>query len=147
MAKKVTTISIDEDILRIAKKELSNLSIFVEDCLKAYLGFNNTNVKSIDENLQTIQQCLLNIQIASTIDKETTIVETYNNEEQQKCWSKLFGKWRNNEFIEQSEYENASKILNTTVNNLKELFENIEFNCRKNDLIKCNDWGYAKTLI
>lgn len=142
MVKKVTTVSIDETILHMAKKEIPNISIFVEDCLRAYLGVNNTNVKSIDENLAIIQQCLLNIQIASMKDKDTTIVEQYNYSEQNKAWNTLFGKWRNQENINIDDWENTGKVLNVTVRELKDLIEVLEF--ENVDLIKCNDWSFVK---
>ena len=123
MVKKVTTVSIDENILRMAKKELPNISVFVEDCLKAYLGYNNTQIKTIDENLSIIQNALLNIQIASMKDKDTTIVEQYNYGEQNKAWNVLFGKWRNQENINIDDWETTSKILNVTVRELKDLME------------------------
>lgn len=142
MVKKVTTVSIDENILRMAKKELPNISVFVEDCLKAYLGYNNTQIKTIDENLSIIQNALLNIQIASMKDKDTTIVEQYNYGEQNKAWNVLFGKWRNQENINIDDWETTSKILNVTVRELKDLMEVLEF--ENVDLIKCNDWNYVR---
>lgn len=144
MVKKVTTISIDEDILRQAKKEVPNISIFVEDCLKAYLGFNNSNVKSIDENLQTIRDCLLSIELASKQDIETEADEKYTTEQEQKVWSKLFGLWRSKTNVDIDDWENASKILKVTVRELQEIMEIIEYN---GEILKGNDWSYAKTLI
>ena len=143
MSKKVTTISIDEDILRMAKKELPNLSVFVEDCLKAYLGWNNTQVKSIDENLQIIQNALVGIQIASSKDHDVTVNEEYTTEQQKNIWSRLFGGWRTGNLVT-PELENASKILNVTVRELKELFEILEYDISKEDLVKYNDWEFVK---
>lgn len=147
MGKKITTVSIDEDILRMAKKELPNLSIFVEDCLKSYLGYNNTNIKSIDENLRLIQKALLDIHIMSCKDSKMDIEEKYGLVEQNKAWNKLFGLWRNNQEISLDEYNEASKVLNVQTKVLKELFINLEFNVTGNDLIKCNDWSYAKKYL
>lgn len=147
MGKKVTTISIDENILRLAKKELPNVSVFVEDCLKAYFGLNKTNVRGIDENLQIIQKALLDIHILSSREGQMEIEKTYGLVEQNKAWSRLFGKYRNSETINIDEYEEVSKILGVTIRDLKELLENIEFNCSKTELVKCNDWEFAKKYI
>ena len=147
MAKKVTTISIDENILRQAKKEIPNMSIFVEDCFKAYLGYDNTVVKSIDEHMQTIQKSLLDIHILTAKGDEINITETYNLKEQNRAWNLIFGKFRKNENITIDEFENASKILNIPIRDLKELLENIEFNVSSNDLIRCNDWEFAKKQL
>jgi hypothetical protein len=41
MSKKKITVSIDEDILKIAKKQMPNISEFFNECLREYLGLTN----------------------------------------------------------------------------------------------------------
>ena len=41
MTKKTIGLSIDENILQKAKKEIPNLSEFLEECLKHYFGYAN----------------------------------------------------------------------------------------------------------
>lgn len=147
MTKKITTISIDEKILVKAKKEIPNLSIFVEDCLKSYLGFDNTNIKGIDENMLVIKKALLDIHILSSKDDVENVEKVYNVQEQNRVWINLFGKFRNNEDISVDDFEKSSKILNVSVKDLKELLENIEFNFNGTDLIQCNDWCFAKKQL
>lgn len=147
MTKKITTISIDEDVLRVAKKEIPNISIWVENLLKTYLGFNNTNIRSIDENLQTIKDCLLAIELQSKMDKETEKNENLTSEQQQKAWSNLFGLFRKGAVIDIDVWEYSSRLLNVTVRELKELVEVIDFEVDKSDLVKCNDWVYAKKYL
>lgn len=147
MTKKITTISIDEKILVKAKKEIPNLSIFVEDCLKSYLGFDNTNIKGIDENMLVIKKALLDIHILSSKDDVENVEKVYTVQEQNRVWNNLFGKFRNNEDISVDDFEKSSKILNVSVKDLKELLENIEFNFNGNDLIQCNEWSFAKKQL
>ena len=147
MTKKITTISIDEDVLRLAKKEIPNLSIWVEDLLRTYLGFNNTNIKSIDENLQTIKDCLLAIELQSRMDTEAEAVESFSTEQQQKQWSNLFGLYRKGVNIDLDIWEQTSKMLNVSVRELQELIEVIDFEVDKSDIVKCNDWSYVKKYL
>lgn len=147
MVKKITTVSIDEDVLRLAKKEIPNLSIFMEDVLKSYLGFKNTNIKSIDENLQTIKDCLLNIELMSKQGVEADKNETFNSAEQQKAWNNLFGLYRNGANIEPEQWEHTSKLLKIDVISLKGLLSHIDLNLNREEIYKCNEWSYAKTII
>ena len=147
MTKKVTTISIDEDILIMAKKELPNLSIFVEDCLKAFLGFNKSELRTIDENLDVIKNAMLNIQIISAKDNEININNNFNTAEQNKAWSKIWRNYRNNINLNNDEWEEAGLILNTSVSDLKELVEVLEFTCNRDEILKCDEWAFAKKYL
>lgn len=147
MSKKITTISIDEDVLRLAKKEIPNLSIWVEDLLRTYLGFNNTNIKSIDENLATIKDCLLNIELQSRMETETSKDENFTSEQQQKAWSNLFGTFRNGELQSEETWNHTSQLLGVSINDLSELLTYIDLNVNRSDLVKCNDWEYAKQYL
>ncbi len=142
MVKKITTISIDEDILRLAKKELPNFSIFVEDCLKSYFGYNDHRIRTIDENLTVIKNAMLNIQLASVREAEIEINEAYTKAEQNKAWISVWGAYRNNQSINPNVWEESSKILGLSVRELQELVEKVEFEVNTVDLVKCNQWSF-----
>ena len=56
MTKQKITVSIDEDILKIAKKQMPNISEFFNECLKEYLGLTNGTypTSNAQELLETI---------------------------------------------------------------------------------------------
>ena len=142
--KKVTTISIDENILKIAKKEIPNISIFIEDCLKAYLGYNNAEIRTIDENMETIKNCLLNIHYA-TSNNEIDVKQQYNEVEINKSWLKLWNSKRNHLKLDDDDIKNELKVLGITYKELQEIFDKLDFVSNEN-LIRCNDWKFVQTL-
>ena len=143
MVKKITTISIDEDVLKKAKKELPNFSIFVEECLKSYLGIGNLDLMTIDENRNIIKNAMLKIQILTAKNDGEIAVEHYDSKQQEEAWLKIFNLFRKHQ-ENRSDVVNAGKILNMDSTELYGLFEVIESECDKRELVKCSDWGYVK---
>ena len=143
MVKKITTISIDEDVLKKAKKELPNFSIFVEECLKSFLGIGNLDLMTIDENRNIIKNAMLKIQILTAKNDGEIAVEHYDSKQQEEAWLKIFNLFRKHQ-ENRSDVVNAGKILNMDSTELYELFEVIESECDKRELVKCSDWGYVK---
>ena len=145
MVKKITTISIDEDVLKKAKKELPNFSIFVEECLKSYLGMGNLDLMTIDENRNIIKNAMLKIQILTAKNDSEIAVEHYDSKQQEEAWLKIFNLLRKHQ-ENRSDVVNAGKILNMDSTELYELFEVIESECDKRELVKCSDWSYVKNI-
>ena len=143
MVKKITTISIDEDVLKKAKKELPNFSIFVEECLKSYLGMGNLDLMTIDENRNIIKNAMLKIQILTAKNDGEIAVEHYDSKQQEEAWLKIFNLFRKHQ-ENRSDVVNAGRVLNMDSTELYELFEVIESECDKRELVKCSDWGYVK---
>ena len=143
MVKKITTISIDEDVLKKAKKELPNFSIFVEECLKSYLGMGNLDLMTIDENRNIIKNAMLKIQILTAKNDGEIAVEHYDNKQQEEAWLKIFNLFRKHQ-ENRSDVVNAGRVLNMDSTQLYELFGIIESECDKRELVKCSDWGYVK---
>lgn len=143
LVKKITTISIDEDVLKKAKKELPNFSIFVEECLKSFLGIGNLDLMTIDENRNIIKNAMLKIQILTAKNDGEIAVEHYDSKQQEEAWLKIFNLFRKHQ-ENRSDVVNAGKILNMDSTELYELFEVIESECDKRELVKCSDWGYVK---
>ena len=143
MAKKVTTISIDEDVLKKAKRELPNFSLFIEDCLKAFLGIGNLELMTIDENREIIKNAMLKIQVLSVKNDTEVFEEHFNIKQQNDAWIKLFGAYRKHQDV-QNDYVEVGRILNVDSTQLHESLELIDYECSKEDLVKCNDWNYVK---
>ena len=92
MTKKSLKISIEEEILEKAKKHIPNLSGFVEECLKHYLGYANGtypvgNINEITDNIGKLQVELFLIK--QNIDDEESKLEV-ENFEKDKAWRFLW---------------------------------------------------------
>ena len=61
--KKQLILTIDEEVVEKAKKQIPNISAFVEDCIKNYLGIGNglINTSNIHELNETISKCQLEL--------------------------------------------------------------------------------------
>lgn len=143
MTKKITTISIEENILKKAKKEIPNLSIWVEDGLKAYFGVNDTDLMVIDENRQNIRDSMLKIHLASKKNNNVNEEVQFNETELNNAWSKLWRKYRNGQEITSTDLINANNILQVGVNELKNLMETLEITVDRADMVKCDKWNYV----
>lgn len=147
MVKKITTISIDEDILKVAKKEIPNLSIWVEDCLKVFLGFNNLEVKTVNENLDIVKQGLLNIHLATLQNEETKFNNRINTEECNRVWSKIFRQYRNGQEVNTNDLNTAIRVLNVSPDKLMGLLADLDLTVDKIDLPRFESWNVAKTKL
>jgi hypothetical protein len=141
MTKKITTISIDENVLKKAKKELPNLSIFVEDCLRAFFGLTDLNMVTIDDSRQIIRDNMLKIHLASKINETETENSRINISDCNNAWSKLWRKYRNGQEINRTDLTEADNILQVGVNELKNLMETLELTVDRVDMVKCDSWN------
>lgn len=144
MAKKITTISIDEDILKAGKKEIPNFSKFIENCIRAYL--KEYNVPDIENELNKIREASLNIYILTSKNKEQEFTVKRDKETENRAWIKVWGTYRSNETYNQSDLENAGKTLHMTGDSLLSLMNYLKTYCSNEDLRKCDDWDYAVKL-
>lgn len=142
MVKKVSTINIDENILKLAKKEIPNLSSFVENCLKIYLGLD-TNINTIQNELNTIKQCQLNIHILTQLDYENVELQNQNKDKINKEWLKIWGLYRNTETIIDSDIMTASVIIGKSYTFLTNMMEILIAYIPKNELSFCDDFDYS----
>lgn len=147
MTKKITTISIDENVLKKAKKELPNLSIFVEDCLRAFFGLTDLNMVTIDDSRQIIRDNMLKIHLASKINETETETSKINIIDCNKAWSKLWRKYRNGQEITNTDLTEANNILQVSVNDLRNLMETLELTVDRVDMVKCEDWKFAREYL
>lgn len=144
MTKKVTTISIDEDLLRYAKKEIPNFSVFVENCIKAYL--QEYNIFDIEQELEKIRQASLQIHILTSKKDETEFMVGRNKEAENKAWMNIWGLFRRNEIYDSKEVENAGLTLHLDAGSLIAMMEYLKLYAPAEELRKCDDWDYALIL-
>ena len=96
MTKKVIKLSVDEDVLETAKKHIPNISGFVEECLKHYLGYADGifpvgNINEINEKIGKLQVELFLIN--QNYDMETAMKEA-EEFEKDKAWRFLWNDYR-----------------------------------------------------
>lgn len=140
MVKKVTTISIDENILKKAKMEIPNLSTFVEECLKQYLGLEN-EVADMQVELEKIKDSMLKIHLLSKTDyapsKELDIKKI--NDTWIKCW----GVYRSNGIYNDAQIEKLAGLVDYEISYIKSMMNNLKLYLPKSDLSACDDWENA----
>lgn len=147
MVKKVSTINIDEDVLKLAKKEIPNISGFIEDCLKSYLGLNeDMRIRTIQDELNTIKKSQLNIHILTQTDYENAEVTNLNKGKLNEAWLSIWSNYRNTESIIDSDVLNASSILGKSYSYLLEMMNTLLTYVPKQELSFCDEFEYSLNL-
>ena len=127
MTKKTIGLSIDENILQKAKKEIPNLSEFLEECLKHYFGYANGtfpvgNINDITNKIGKLQVELFLIN--QNYDTETAIKEA-EEFEKDKAWRFLWNDYRIKLIADEMLMENAIKELGIDEDTLEDLLDEL----------------------
>ena len=127
MTKKTIGLSIDENILQKAKKEIPNLSEFLEECLKHYFGYANGtfpvgNINDITTRIGKLQVELFLIN--QNYDTETAIKEA-EEFEKDKAWRFLWNDYRIKLIADEMLMENAVKELGIDEDTLEDLLDEL----------------------
>lgn len=127
MTKKTIGLSIDENILQKAKKEIPNLSEFLEECLKHYFGYANGtfpigNINDITTKIGKLQVELFLIN--QNYDTETAIKEA-EEFEKDKAWRFLWNDYRIKLIADEMLMENAVKELEIDEDTLEDLLDEL----------------------
>lgn len=142
--KKVTTINIDAEVLRLAKREIPNISVFIEDCFRAYLGLDDENITGIQDELNRIKEARLRIHLLSEEDDLNSNLENrMDKKKMNEAWIKIWGVYRTSEVIYPADIQNASNVLGVSIEDLKSLMSDLLIFVPKQDLSKCDDYFYA----
>ncbi|MBQ3407945.1 MAG: type II toxin-antitoxin system CcdA family antitoxin [Clostridia bacterium] len=141
ITKKNFTITVDEDLVKKAKKQIPNISKFVEDCLKCFLGMGNKQVSTSRqyELIQTISKCQLELHLMnekSNIEKSRKEAET---EEINLVWRKLYAEYRDTRKIDSAKLKEAEKILGVSSEELTDIIE-VLFVYHNETEIDITDW-------
>lgn len=144
--KKITTIHIDEAILNKAKKEIDNISNFVEECLKAYLGLDDTkfNISSIDNELETMKQANLNIHLLSGKDEIEKSNQKISDQEINDAWIKIWREYRINENCNYNDANKLSELVDYTSDEIMDMMDCLLMNCNRKQLLKCETFKGAE---
>ena len=146
--KKVTTINIDSKVLSRAKREIPNISVFIEDCLKVYLDItdNDDNVSLMQDELNKIKDARLKLHLLSEVQDNDEEIQLYDKDKINRAWSSIWREYRTHNHINNTNMQNACTILNRTENELKDIMDTLLYNTDSQELIQCDDWDYALKL-
>lgn len=141
MTKEKATITIEKEVLQKARKQIPNISGFVENCLKQYLGIGNnlTPTNKMHELVETISKSQLQLYLMnekSNIEKEK---EKHKQEEIQFTWRQIYSTYRDTHKIHTDKLQHASKILNIPPDELRDIIE-VVFVYRDTSNVDVTDW-------
>ena len=143
MTKEKATISLDSEVLEKARKQIPNLSGFIEECLRNYLGIGNnlTPTSKMHKLVETISKSQLELYL---INKKGNIEEAQEKaakEEINLAWRRLYTNYRDTRTIDKNLLNNASEILGVSVEELTYIVEVcLVFSMRDNvDVTEWND--------
>lgn len=125
MTKKVIKLSIDEDIIEIAKKQIPNISGFVEECLRNYLGIGEylIPVYKQQELNETIAKCQLELFLMNEKSKITNREEKMKEHEINQAWRPLWAEYRDSRKYTQAKFDHAVKVLNVPADELEDILD------------------------
>ena len=144
--KKTTTINIDENILATAKKEIPNISTFVENCMRTYLGLN-TDVESIQSELDKIKNAKLNICILTNKEKDIEPVIEIDKQRINQIWVKVWSEYRKNDTYTPRDFDLACAITGLNAREMDELLNKVKYNVPQINWVKCDDFETAKRIV
>ena len=123
MTKKRIELSIEEDLLEKGKKSLPNMSRFLEDCLKHYLGEAPVTypVATIQDYLDTIGKCQLQIHLTNERNKIEENVEKAKRDEILLTWRRIYAEYRDTRATNPDHLKTASEKLGVTEPVLKNI--------------------------
>ncbi|MBE6497116.1 MAG: hypothetical protein E7Z81_02360 [Methanobrevibacter sp.] len=96
MTKQRINISIDSELLKKAKKHIPNLSAFIEECLKHYLGYaeGTIPVGNINEITDKIGKLNVELFLINQNYNAEESMKHVENEEKNKAWRFLWNDFR-----------------------------------------------------
>ena len=141
MTKKRYDITIDENIMEKAKKQIPNISGFVETCLKNYLGIGNglINTSNIHELNETISKCQLELYLMNEKGNIKEAKEKAAKQEINLAWRKLYATYRDTRTIDETLLNNASEILKVDKVELSDIVE-VCYAFSRNSDIDVTEW-------
>ena len=142
MTKKDLTITIDEDILKKAKKQIPNLSKFIEECLKQYLGIGNnlTPTSKMYDLVETISKSQLELYL---MNERQHIEEAKQKAEKQEinlAWRHLYTEYRDTRTINQDKLKHAVEVLGVNSEELTDIVE-VCYVFSRDDDVDVTEWS------
>ena len=139
--KKQLILTIDEEVVEKAKKQIPNISAFVEDCIKNYLGIGNglINTSNIHELNETISKCQLELYLMNEKGNIKEAKEKAAKQEINLAWRRLYATYRDTRTIDETLLNNASEILKVDKVELSDIVE-VCYAFSRNSDIDVTEW-------
>src|SRR5574344_861219 len=123
--KKQLVITIDEIVLKKAKENIPNLSKFIEECFKHYIGLNTGEnpVQNEKELLNKISECQLELNLLNEENKLNENMEKAEQELIGSTWRILYATYRDTKNVPKKQLDEAEKILGVPSSELNNILE------------------------
>ena len=141
MTKERTTITIDSDLLQKSKKHIPNLSGFIEECLRNYLGVGNhlVNTSNMQDLVLTISKCQLELYLMNERGHIEEAQEKAAKQEINIAWRQLYTEYRDTKTINQDKLKHAEKVLGVTSEELIDIVE-VCYVFSRRDEVDVTEW-------
>ena len=141
MTKEKATISLDSEVLDKARKQIPNLSGFIEECLKQYLGIGNNLIPTskMHQLVETISKSQLELYLMNERSNIDEAKEKAAKQEINIAWRKLYTTYRDTRKIDETLLNNAVKVLGVSGEELSDIVE-VCFVFSRNDGIDVTEW-------
>lgn len=147
MTKQPIKLSVDEEILKIAKSEIPNLSSFFQECLEMYL-----NVNTEEFELQKLTKIISDANFKRELLLKSHLDKKYEEkdlkQQQNHYWSMLYGAYLHNNY-DWDLMKKCIEILGQSEEVLKSMMETLKYE-DSNDFDKIRvltDWEYTVSLF
>ena len=142
MTKKQLILTIDEDIVKKAKDTIPNISGFVEECLKQYLGIGNNLIPTskMKELVDTISKSQLELYLMNERGNIEEAKEKAAQQEINLAWRRLFTFYRDTRKIDDLLLKEASKTLEVPTDELADIVE-VCFVFSRDDEVDVTEWA------
>jgi hypothetical protein len=142
MTKERTTITIDSELLEKSKKYIPNLSGFIEECLKNYLGVGNqlVNTSDMHELVTNISKCQLELYLMNEKGKLKEAQEIVAKQEINIAWRSIYTEYRDTKTISQHKLDNAVELLGVPAQELKDIVE-VCYVFNRRDNVDVTEWS------
>ena len=143
MTKKQLILTIDEDVVDKAKKQIPNISGFVETCLKQYLGIGNGLVPTnkMSELVDTISKSQLELYLMNERENIEETKERAENFERDKAWRFLWNDYRIRLIPDERLLAEAVEVLKIDEETLEDILDEV-FEAKDN--VDTDEWATVK---
>lgn len=141
MTKEKATISLDSEVLEKARKQIPNLSGFVEECLKQYLGIGNNLLPTskMHELVENISKSQLELHLMNERGNIEEAKDKAAKQEINLAWRKLYTTYRDTNTIDEYLLSNAVEVLGVPEVELTDIVEVCHAFCRR-DEVDVTEW-------
>ena len=143
MTKKQLILTIDENVIEKAKKTIPNISGFVEECLKQYLGIGNNLVPTskMNELVEVISKSQLELHLMNERENIEETKERVENFEKDKAWRFLWNDYRVRLIPDERLLNEAVEVLGVDSETLEDILDEV-YEAR--DKLDTDEWDTVK---